>query len=153
MDQEAIYLSQTIASLNKKHGIFKIGRTSSIQGDNTHLKDTILHFQLSCFDAVSVERAVLTWFEKKYNRATQYGSQYFHGVRREMIQDIITIMAISQDEAIKQLTQKFENLQQQHRDLQKQLEQVKKMKCSGLPDLPDLLDDSADDSHEHVRME
>lgn len=88
-----VYLIQERTAVVANQSIYKIGRTeqNNFERFKGYGKGYKILLHMICDDCKNTEQIILETFKTKYRQATEYGSEYFEGSHKEMIQDIMTI--------------------------------------------------------------
>jgi hypothetical protein len=85
-----IYLLQEREFTKTEENVYKVGRTikPNYQRFNQYPNGSILIFQMICNDCVNIEREIIKKFKDIFNQKKEYGTEYFEGDYKKMI-DII----------------------------------------------------------------
>ncbi len=89
-----VYLIRERTAVVSNQPIYKIGKTTQKNFDRFkgYGKGYEVYLHIACNDCHTTETAIIEQFTNKYRRVTEYGSEYFEGNRKEMIQDICNIV-------------------------------------------------------------
>jgi len=98
-DSQYIYLLQTREFINSNLPVYKVGKTKQINNlrFNSYPKGSKLLSQLCCKDCDECEKQILSLFDKKYKKRTDFGNEYYEGNYKDMKRDIFDIIEAEND--------------------------------------------------------
>jgi hypothetical protein len=94
-----IYLLHTREFINCKMPVYKIGKTKkpNFERFSTYPKGFVILLHTICRDCSSCEKKVISLFDKKYKKRTDFGNEYYEGNYKEMKKDINDIVETDND--------------------------------------------------------
>ena len=79
--------------------VYKIGRTkqANLERFLTYPKGSVILLHTICHDCYSCEKKVISLFDKKYKKRTDFGNEYYEGNYKDMKRDIFDIIEAEND--------------------------------------------------------
>jgi hypothetical protein len=79
--------------------VYKIGRTkqANLERFLTYPKGSVILLHTICHDCCSCEKKVISLFDKKYKKRTDFGNEYYEGNYKDMKKDINDIVEAEND--------------------------------------------------------
>jgi len=89
-----IYLLHTREFINCKMPVYKIGRTkqANLERFLTYPKGSVILLHTICNNCCSCEKKIISLFDKKYKKRTDFGNEYYEGNYKDMKKDINDIV-------------------------------------------------------------
>jgi hypothetical protein len=94
---EYVYLLQERESIKLNQTVYKFGRTAqcNLKRASQYPKGSVLLLYVKCVNSVKVESDMKKLFKEKYVQRLDYGTQYFEGDYKSMMQDIFAMACTS----------------------------------------------------------